>query len=488
MKRITALLLALLSTAVFALTGCGGKNGGEAFATEPVITTEQAFSTEHAISTERASVTEPAATEETKPTRSPAKDVFYVVPGGAIYSASSTDRLIETDDALYFANVLDTPGFYDPCFVYYSDKEYRDWMPLCGRPDCLHNDEDCNAYIGKRYTQIWLYGDHIYYKVEREVTLPEIWRMKLDGSDHELIFNDAPRILPDGIGGYSSGDSSCYLHDNKLFMTVHYAAHDDPDAPLDELAIVYRCFMLDLSDPTEATELVFTDERGESKNNLGFICAEGDKLYTVVTNVDRDERGMHSVSNSELFVYDLTELTYRKLCDLPVYMELPRLWINDGKLYCLGADGSEADLLVLPEEGGAYMDMYKGQTQMIVQVDAETGETEILGSALREEVVWNHVFSGHVIGTHYGIIDRDVEYGTYIYSLEGELEAFIPYEKYEKRINVYYIAGDLVLGYVVTNDPKDKATGQYPNYNPPAYYLDLSEIGTEDFNWHEWQP
>ena len=73
--------------------------------------------------------------------------------------------------------------------MYFTDKKYSDWMQLCGRPECSHRTYDCNAYIGEDPggSEIWLYGDHFYFFLSNEDEEPELWRMKLDGTEHEKL-------------------------------------------------------------------------------------------------------------------------------------------------------------------------------------------------------------------------------------------------------------------------------------------------------------
>lgn len=78
--------------------------------------------------------------------------------------------------------------------IYYLEKDMNQWRPLCAKPECSHNTEDCNAYL----TTAGIYWDegYIYYYMG-----DALWRMKPDGSEHEKI----KRIsLPDGV-------SSTYL-------------------------------------------------------------------------------------------------------------------------------------------------------------------------------------------------------------------------------------------------------------------------------------
>ena len=87
----------------------------------------------------------------------------------------------------YYVVDQSTSGEY---FLYYTDKDKIRWVKLCSRPDCGHNSEDCNAYVGFS-GNIGFYDNHIYYTCmalggNKELQ-EDIWRMDLDGGNHEKV-------------------------------------------------------------------------------------------------------------------------------------------------------------------------------------------------------------------------------------------------------------------------------------------------------------
>jgi len=70
--------------------------------------------------------------------------------------------MIDTKDGYYFINHK---------FIYYRDKSTEETIPVCNKPECLHNDESCNAFLGKGIVRILAYySNKIYYIVEDTIS------------------------------------------------------------------------------------------------------------------------------------------------------------------------------------------------------------------------------------------------------------------------------------------------------------------------------
>ncbi len=94
-------------------------------------------------------------------------DPSYIHPFTTIWDLNG--RVCSTDDTVYA---------YDPetCRILYVDKATGIWGPLCGKPECLHTNSDCNAYISSAPDAMRVYDGMLYWSG---------WRMKLDGTDRE---------------------------------------------------------------------------------------------------------------------------------------------------------------------------------------------------------------------------------------------------------------------------------------------------------------
>jgi len=82
----------------------------------------------------------------------------------------------ESEDGYYFVG---SNGY-----VYYIDKATENTTILCGKPECSHDDEDCNAYAG---TALTYYDGKLYYFSDSGSSWTQVYSMNLDGTDHTLV-------------------------------------------------------------------------------------------------------------------------------------------------------------------------------------------------------------------------------------------------------------------------------------------------------------
>ena len=326
--------------------------------------------------------------------------------------------------------------------VYFTDKTNRGWMPLCGRPDCMHKYPDCCAYIdgGGDSFKIWAYGEHIYYIVLKSAlidTAPELWRMRLDGTEHEKLL----QCSDDGLSGkYMDLQWDWLFHGRYAILTL--VGRNSPDGA--EASCAY--FVIDLG----ADEPVQRRLGFEGYSALGYsVAGEGDILY----GLTYPESG-----GAVVLRVDLKNGTSDELCTLPF---VPGIYccdiIGDRLYFC---DGSS--------------------TGMIASVKTADGGMTLMDNRL--PVGANYTIHGeYIISTT--ALSQSGSPGTRIYSLDGTLINEIPYEACGADITVTRAVGGLAFGVEnLYDDP-------YAVYLfPPEWYLDLDEIGTEGFGWHRWSP
>ncbi len=78
----------------------------------------------------------------------------------------------------------------DACYIFYADHGSDTFYKLCGRTDCTHDNEDCNAYL-YRGSKLSYYRGHLY-AVTGEGPYTEkckLIRMSPDGSRHVTVFD-----------------------------------------------------------------------------------------------------------------------------------------------------------------------------------------------------------------------------------------------------------------------------------------------------------
>ena len=367
----------------------------------------------------------------------------------------------------------------------FSDKEYKDWMPLCSRPECSHRDYNCNACLEGENGIIWIYGRYIYYCVENETDLendspvicfPQLWRMKLDGSDHECVYKGGPVDLEAGEGysGLSWGMSHQFDGD-RLYIKIAFQPHNG-DSAIGEETTIFCLFCLDLDDPTEPRRMSFTDENGESYENLFFSASDGKYLYATapaeilgyktVTEVYGEteiEMERPIFANSVIMRLDPETLKAERLCELPCYCSGIYTLYNGRLYFPLGYDAG-----------------------MLFSVDTATGEVQMLNTCEPGVQCWQVFHDGRVLGVRTSYLEG--EPGTFIFDENGEITQTVPFEAYGEDVKFYFITGHYAFGYKGTNDIRDTKTMQYPGKNPPNWYLDLNDIGTDELMWKKWEP
>lgn len=164
MKPISVLTIACT---VLILLNCACAHNGESSSEAPVI--------KESISSD--------ADDQAPPE---SEQAFYLRDLDSASSSFGMQNIFETEKAVYCVTDRALPDGSMTSFMYFSDKEAHEWLPLCGRPDCMHNSESCSAMLeGNVNMKIWLYGSHIYYMLSS--SQPVLWRMKLDGSGHEKL-------------------------------------------------------------------------------------------------------------------------------------------------------------------------------------------------------------------------------------------------------------------------------------------------------------
>ena len=95
------------------------------------------------------------------------------------FLSTSMFALCQTEDTIYASRT----GLNKTNFVMYADKATGISGPLCGRPECLHNDSTCNAYVLSYADGLCVYDGKLYWANRRSA----ITRMNLDGANRETV-------------------------------------------------------------------------------------------------------------------------------------------------------------------------------------------------------------------------------------------------------------------------------------------------------------
>lgn len=325
--------------------------------------------------------------------------------------------------------------------IYFSDKKNKEWLPLCSKPNCMHEGDSCNSVLeGETMMTMWLYGRSIYYCVLDRLafeTVPVLYRMRLDGSEHEMLY----RIPFPEDEAYSESGWSWLFH-NRYAIISFFGAYQGADGG-DQIS--RKLFVIDLSDgeyEAKPFEIHSSDERASA---LGYVIAGRDNyIYSVILPND----------DNVLYRTDLETGERIEVGVLPVVPELYDCTLEgDNLIMCDGWD-----------------------TGAIYEVSLETGQTHVLAQADNRSQLWHRYYKGKVYGAHYGL--EGSLFATGVYELDGTPIQIVDGSVYEKHIIMKYMLGDLAFGF--ESEHGDRVD------EPPRYYLDLTQVGTDDLLWREW--
>ena len=111
-------------------------------------------------------------------------DRSFTQYGTYVCETEDTVYLI-THDTIYFEYL----GNYNMCYMlYYMDKMTGISGPLCGRPECGHDDESCNAYISSMQpVSLADYNGRLYWIAMGNDNKYHIYSAAYDGTDRQSV-------------------------------------------------------------------------------------------------------------------------------------------------------------------------------------------------------------------------------------------------------------------------------------------------------------
>ena len=89
-----------------------------------------------------------------------------------------------------FYNVDESPTSISGTFLFFADHASDTFIKLCGRPDCSHDTDQCNAFINNALS-ITYYDGHLYYATVELYNdgIAALYRMDVDGSNRVKILD-----------------------------------------------------------------------------------------------------------------------------------------------------------------------------------------------------------------------------------------------------------------------------------------------------------
>ncbi len=329
----------------------------------------------------------------------------------------------ETDEGIYFQW---------EAYVYYLEKASKKVTVLCGKPDCVHWGDDCNARLQAR--GLWVYDGRLYYSNRNYVEENgayvnrgnRIYSVKPDGTDRRVV--QALDFVPGGNTETSRTDP--ILHRGVTYFTYS--------------GVLYA---LPLGGNIEDAERIW----GEESEDPGMffnttaphytLWADGDTIYFMV-NVGQPA----GTDKDTLYCFNAAAKEVEEIWKTPDADEV-------GQWETTGVSVSQWYVM------GGYIYFYLSGNDFW-RASLETGETEKLADTHEKTEYGNAVFSDDYLcllndtprtAATVGYDDLTGYTGgdtLYIYGLDGgfvkELSLKSLYEEYENlnHIQLAFCSGD----------------------------------------------
>lgn len=347
-----------------------------------------------------------------------------------INQASFGRNFIETPDGYYYTYSGDdseVPG----TFLFFCPRGGDDFRPLCSKPNCMHRDVDCNAFIFGTHGGVVGYYNGALYAVEARRQL-NVVKMNLDGTDHKVV-----ATLDDA--DYTDCSIQIKIHHGRVFLLCR-ASYDLPvEEQTDHLVV------LDLSDHSQkeiATEFL----RTASLPSTFFFYK--DKLYLLGSGDKTQTLDHYDPYRNKLIEIDAVTGEARTVLSQPI----GALYVTDSTLYFFQPD---------------YEAMGYGPGDIVPgfrELDVETGTVKECGLPV-EDALWARYDEDYIYAlsdTHHN--GEDQEEGQTLYILSRNYELLDQFEL-ENGLQVHTIVSDRI--YIRQGRPE-----------LIVYYLDKSQIGS----------
>lgn len=316
----------------------------------------------------------------------PTKTFSLRVPSEDRNQAFGWPSFVETAEGYYYDYFI--PG---SSLIYFCPRGGDTFYPLCSKPNCAHNDENCNAWCNSAFGY---YNGALYlvdvYGISDEIKLI---KMNLDGTDHQVV------ATIDDSGIEDCGGITCTFHHGKLYLQCTAEFELPLEMQEDHLVVVD---LADYSQTEPAKEFLCT-ARLPVINNF-----YENKLYgrgTADKNLDA------KLSDYKLIELDALSGEARVL----VSHYIDSAYVTDSTLYYL-----EADLSYLSSVLGEEIDPGNPGFR---ELNLENGEVKYFDLPA-EDIKWayydeDYIYAGNNNGTLY-FISRDYQLVDQLALPEGE--------------------------------------------------------------------
>lgn len=215
------------------------------------------------------------------------------------YWATNGHNFAKAEGGYYFLNELGNS-------LMFFDADTKEIIPVCGKPECQHNDKDCNAYLGRGshlLGSIYYYQGYIYlFKLSNGNAAVE--QIEPDGSSRRVIAEVMPN---DGTTSlYMAFHNGCaYVYDH----TAHIHSDEEHTECIKEVSLetgevhnIYEITGINMAIDNAKSfggKLFFVVEQGCKNEDTGIIALKGQGLFAY----DYDTKQVYCINESDIYDY-----------------------------------------------------------------------------------------------------------------------------------------------------------------------------------------
>lgn len=184
--------------------------------------------------------------------------------------------------------------------VYFYDYKSQKDVPLCSKPNCTHQDEDCDAYALSFLREEDMHSNPIAYKNKLYYAYSDLFapsfsicQSDLDGSNRKVIYSEEGKQL-----------QNAFIYENKVYVSVNLYQPDEQGLLMEQTQD-YEFYSIDLEKRTKTDlstsnkELVnmlsFTDNKiylasiskeDPSSQHIDILCLDEGEIQTIQEDID----------------------------------------------------------------------------------------------------------------------------------------------------------------------------------------------------------
>ncbi len=312
-------------------------------------------------------------------------------------------------------------------FLYFMDHNLN-CAPLCGRPECDHQNADCDALIDT--LGIYYHKDHLYYISTKEFGKRGVYQMSLTGQDRRLV--QSLEFL-NAYESYGLSTKKC-----GPYLVVNYEA---PDISIGNNQVVYLVSL----DNDEPPTCIFGELGEEDATSYTPWTAKYPWLFVL---------GAKTEHGYEVLGYNV-ETQERSLI------------FNFWSMNLMDVYASEKELdWFLMGDGFYRHDLSTGETKKLREADPAV---ELGGGAYDDQYIYLYNATKGI--DDMGVVPAD-QRGLHIYDRDGNRVAFISAEGLEHQPSYAFSTADRVFFY------------DFPSLNKiPCYYIEKDKIPSGELQW-----